>query len=144
MKTHLAVGEKKFSKNSQKIKLSQKKFFWEDFLKIFFPNNNNFKKNQSQNKVKKMRMTLWSRGSSRVILWKKYCATLKMLYFIFLTLPGWSKVMKNLEQLKRQFLEYVEIEKGRALKTVENYDHYLSVFLEQTKAQKPEDIDDNM
>jgi len=52
--------------------------------------------------------------------------------------------MKNLEQLKRQFLEYVEIEKGRALKTVENYDHYLSVFLEQTKAQKPEDIDDNM
>ncbi len=52
--------------------------------------------------------------------------------------------MKDLEQLKRQFLEYVEIEKGRALKTVENYNHYLSVFLEQTKAKKPSDINDNM
>jgi site-specific recombinase XerD len=52
--------------------------------------------------------------------------------------------MKNLEQLKRQFLEYVEIEKGRALKTVENYDHYLTVFLVQTKAKKPEDITDSM
>jgi site-specific recombinase XerD len=50
--------------------------------------------------------------------------------------------MKNLEQLKRQFLEYVEIEKGRALKTVENYDHYLTVFLEQTKLKSPADISD--
>ena len=52
--------------------------------------------------------------------------------------------MKNLEQLKRQFLEYVEIEKGRALKTVENYDHYLSVFLEHTKAKSPAEINDQM
>jgi site-specific recombinase XerD len=52
--------------------------------------------------------------------------------------------MKDLEQLKRQFLEYVEIEKGRALKTVENYNHYLSVFLEQTKVKKPGDITDNV
>lgn len=51
---------------------------------------------------------------------------------------------KDLEQLKRQFLEYVEIERGRALKTVENYNHYLSVFLEQTKAKSPSDINDNM
>jgi site-specific recombinase XerD len=51
---------------------------------------------------------------------------------------------QDLEQLKRQFLEYVEIERGRALKTVENYNHYLSVFLEQTKAKKPGDITDNM
>lgn len=49
----------------------------------------------------------------------------------------------ELESLKRQFLEYVEIERGRALKTVENYDHYLTVFLEQTKAKKPSDITDN-
>jgi site-specific recombinase XerD len=48
--------------------------------------------------------------------------------------------MKDLQQLKRQFLEYVEIEKGRALKTVENYEHYLTVFLSQTKATHPEDI----
>ncbi len=51
---------------------------------------------------------------------------------------------QDLHQLKRQFLEYVEIEKGRALKTVENYDHYLSVFLEQTKVTKPVDITDNV
>jgi site-specific recombinase XerD len=52
--------------------------------------------------------------------------------------------MKDLEQLKRQFLEYVEIEKGRALKTVENYQHYLDVFLKQTGAKKPTDITDNV
>src|SRR3989338_3640079 len=51
---------------------------------------------------------------------------------------------QDLEQLKRQFLEYVEIERGRALKTVENYNHYLSVFLEQTKVKKPNEINDNM
>lgn len=52
--------------------------------------------------------------------------------------------MKNLEQLKRQFLEYVEIERGRALKTVENYDHYLTVFLEHTKVKSPADITDDV
>ena len=51
---------------------------------------------------------------------------------------------QDLEQLKRQFLEYVEIEKGRALKTVENYNHYLTVFLNNTKIKDPEDITDNV
>jgi site-specific recombinase XerD len=51
---------------------------------------------------------------------------------------------QDLEQLKRQFLEYVEIERGRALKTVENYSHYLTVFLEHTKVKKPGDITDNV
>lgn len=51
--------------------------------------------------------------------------------------------MKDLQQLARQFLEYIEIEKGRSLKTVENYSHYLSVFLEQTKAKSPSDITDD-
>lgn len=46
----------------------------------------------------------------------------------------------NLTELKRQFLEYIEIEKGRALRTVENYDHYLEVFLKQTKIEDPKDI----
>lgn len=50
---------------------------------------------------------------------------------------------QNLEQLKRQFLEYVEIEKGRAIKTVENYKHYLDVFLRRTGAKSPSDITDN-
>ncbi len=36
----------------------------------------------------------------------------------------------NLTELKRQFLEYTEIEKGRSLNTISNYDRYLSTFLE--------------
>jgi site-specific recombinase XerD len=51
--------------------------------------------------------------------------------------------MASLKQLKTQFLEYVEIEKGRALNTVRNYDHYLSVFLDFTKDDNPADINDN-
>ena len=50
----------------------------------------------------------------------------------------------ELEQLKREFLEYTEIEKGRSLNTVRNYDHYLSVFVEYSKAKTPEDITDNL
>lgn len=50
--------------------------------------------------------------------------------------------MSSLKQLKTQFLEYIEIEKGRSLKTVENYDHYLSRFLEYIKNDDPEKIDD--
>ncbi len=36
----------------------------------------------------------------------------------------------SLTQLKRHFLEHIEIEKGRSLKTVENYDRYISTFIE--------------
>ena len=50
--------------------------------------------------------------------------------------------MASLKQLKTQFLEYIEIEKGRALKTVENYDHYLSRFLAFTKNDNPANISD--
>ena len=42
--------------------------------------------------------------------------------------------------MKRQFLEYTEIERGRAVKTVENYDHYLTVLFEQMKIQNVGDI----
>jgi len=35
----------------------------------------------------------------------------------------------GLKSLKQQFLEYIEIERGRSVKTVENYDHYLSRFI---------------
>jgi len=52
--------------------------------------------------------------------------------------------MASLKQLKTQFLEYIEIEKGRALKTVENYDHYLTRFLEFIKTDNPEKINDNV
>jgi site-specific recombinase XerD len=46
----------------------------------------------------------------------------------------------NLLELKRQFLEDLEIGKGRALRTIENYDHYLSVFFEHTNVKDPKDI----
>ncbi|MHB8860217.1 MAG: tyrosine-type recombinase/integrase, partial [Minisyncoccota bacterium] len=41
---------------------------------------------------------------------------------------------------KRQFLEYIEIERGRAVKTVENYDHYLSRYFERMHIKKTGDI----
>jgi len=50
--------------------------------------------------------------------------------------------MASLKQLKTQFLEYIEIEKGRSLKTVENYDHYLTRYLEFSKNDNPEKITD--
>jgi len=50
--------------------------------------------------------------------------------------------MASLKELKTQFLEYLEIEKGRAIRTVENYDHYLTVFINQTKITDPKNITD--
>jgi site-specific recombinase XerD len=46
----------------------------------------------------------------------------------------------TLHTLKGEFLEYVEIERGRAVKTIENYDHYLTRFIEQTGVREPADI----
>ncbi|OHB10744.1 MAG: hypothetical protein A3H52_02255 [Candidatus Zambryskibacteria bacterium RIFCSPLOWO2_02_FULL_39_26] len=51
--------------------------------------------------------------------------------------------MNSLKKLKQQFLEYIEIERGRSLKTVENYDHYLTRFLEFSKNDNPAQITDN-
>ncbi len=48
--------------------------------------------------------------------------------------------MNDLNTLKRRFLEHIEIEKGRSLKTVENYDHYLTVFFEYAKVKDASDI----
>ncbi len=48
----------------------------------------------------------------------------------------------DLRQLKREYLEYLEIERGRSLKTVENYNRYLSSFLNFTKTDKPQGITD--
>lgn len=41
--------------------------------------------------------------------------------------------MANLMQLTREFLEYLEIEKGRSPKTITNYDFYLKRFLNWSK-----------
>lgn len=50
----------------------------------------------------------------------------------------------TLERYKREFLEHVEIEKGNSLKTVENYDRYISRFLDFAKITEPKDISDDM
>src|SRR3989344_729854 len=49
---------------------------------------------------------------------------------------------EKLDTLKKEFLEHLEIEKGRSLKTVENYSRYLDRFLKFAKPKKPEDITD--
>lgn len=43
----------------------------------------------------------------------------------------------SLLELKREFLEYLEIEKGRSLKTIENYDRYLSRFFARAQLVRP-------
>jgi len=51
--------------------------------------------------------------------------------------------MKLLD-LKREFLEYLEIEKGRSLHTVSNYDRYLKRFLGFAKTDDPEKLTETM
>jgi site-specific recombinase XerD len=46
----------------------------------------------------------------------------------------------DLQQLKRQFLEYLEIEQGSSAKTVENYGRYLERFLAFSNVRKPTDL----
>ncbi len=50
----------------------------------------------------------------------------------------------DLQKLKQEFLEHLEIERGRSLKTVENYDRYLTRFLVFSKALKPREITEEM
>ena len=51
--------------------------------------------------------------------------------------------MKLLD-LKRQFLEYTEIERGRSIKTVENYERYLDRFFNFAKTERPEKITEDI
>lgn len=46
----------------------------------------------------------------------------------------------DIQKLKREFLEYLEVEKGRSVKTVTNYDRYLSRFIEHTDIHNAFDI----
>lgn len=49
-------------------------------------------------------------------------------------------VRMQVTDLKKQFLEYLEIEKGRSNKTIENYRHYLNKFTEWSGVKEPKDI----
>ena len=50
----------------------------------------------------------------------------------------------TLLQRKREFLEYLEISKGRSLKTLENYDRYLTRFIAFSNIKRPQDITDRV
>lgn len=46
----------------------------------------------------------------------------------------------GLVELRRDFLEYLEIERGRSLLTIDNYNRYLSRFFSWTKIEGPSEI----
>ena len=46
----------------------------------------------------------------------------------------------ELQKLKKEFLEHIEIEKGRSLKTIENYGRYLDRFLKSSGVKSPSQI----
>lgn len=48
---------------------------------------------------------------------------------------------QKLSELTRRFLEYLEIEKGRSPKTIENYDHYLSRCYRFIAEEAQKDVD---
>ena len=50
----------------------------------------------------------------------------------------------TLHELKREFLEYLEIEKGRSVLTVRNYDHYITRFLDYAKINDPKKLTETM
>src|SRR3989344_3975337 len=52
--------------------------------------------------------------------------------------------MADLNNLKKLYLEHLEIERGRSLKTIENYDHYLEKFLAFSKTDKPSQITEEL
>lgn len=52
--------------------------------------------------------------------------------------------MPTLFDLKREFLEYMEIERGSSLKTISNYERYLDRFFKFAKVENPKDITENL
>jgi site-specific recombinase XerD len=52
--------------------------------------------------------------------------------------------MATLKSLKREFLEYLEIEKGRSLNTIVHYDRYLDRFFTFAKVDAPQAITDEL
>jgi site-specific recombinase XerD len=52
--------------------------------------------------------------------------------------------MTEIQKLLKEYLDYLEIEKGRSRKTQENYGRYLSVFIKETGAKTPRAITQEM
>lgn len=53
-------------------------------------------------------------------------------------------MMSDVKELKNQFLEYLEVEKNRSVKTTENYDHYLTRFLNFAKITSAKEISEDL
>lgn len=51
-----------------------------------------------------------------------------------------SQNISEINNHKKRFLEYLEIEKGRSLKTINNYDRYLKSFFDFSKIKNASDI----
>jgi site-specific recombinase XerD len=52
--------------------------------------------------------------------------------------------VRPIEKLHKEFLEYLEIERGRSLKTIDNYGRYLRRFFDFSKISRPDEIDDDL
>ena len=52
--------------------------------------------------------------------------------------------MASIEQHLQSFLEYLEIERGRSLLTVRNYDHYLRDFFRWSKIREPKEMTESL
>jgi len=50
----------------------------------------------------------------------------------------------DINQLLKDFLEYLEIERGRSSQTLKNYYHYLSRFFDFARIKQPEEITDEV
>jgi site-specific recombinase XerD len=50
----------------------------------------------------------------------------------------------DMRKLKTQYLEYLEIERDRSQKTIENYDHYLEKFFKWSKVKSAGDITEDL
>lgn len=48
--------------------------------------------------------------------------------------------MSDINKLLQDYLDYLEVEKGRAVKTRENYERYLKTFINAAKIKDPRDI----
>lgn len=57
---------------------------------------------------------------------------------------GTINSMAEIDTLFTEYLDYLEIEKNRSLKTRENYSRYLDVFLKETGVRTPGDITDSV
>ena len=64
-------------------------------------------------------------------------------YFPTLLLLCIMSSMNEIERYKREFLEYMEIERGSSLKTVRNYEQYLARFFETEHIVQISDISED-